>query len=296
MIFINWPHEQQKVAAFLTALGIKFLRVPPVASQELVQNLLTKWNDPTDDHEVFLLSSKTAALGLNLHKACHRLVVYSIPENINTLIQIIGRVHRIGQLREQYIWLLTQDTSYDQILRAKAIGKFLLQVLGDSDIKDFSSDEVRRTVLASEYKAAAGKQERGRPDRATVEEHYLNWQVLKVICNMLGFRSPPHGWDNYDLTFKNTLAAHKNNPYRVRATMPHEVALAEKEDQDAQKGTTVCSRFSKGVIVIGKSGAGRFFPAGSLGKFLSWKNTARRLPLAGRAMLTMDRLESPLAG
>lgn len=244
MFFVNWPHEQQKLAAFFNALCVKFLRIPPGASQEEVQTLLAKWNDPNDEHECFILSTKTAALGLNLHHACHRLVVYSIPENINTLIQVIGRVHRIGQKKIQYIWNLSQDCSYDQIMRAKSVQKFLLQVLGDSAIKDFSDDTVRRSVLAKEYQAATATRSKGRPDKATVEEHFLNWQVQKMICHMLGFRAPPYGWDNTDLTFKTTLASHRKYPCRVRVTMPHEIEKYKRDHPEATDIVNTVTTFS----------------------------------------------------
>ncbi|KAK5313230.1 hypothetical protein LTR70_007747 [Exophiala xenobiotica] len=78
-----------------------------------IQKIVETWNSEKGDHEAIVLSSKTAALGLNLQINCFRLCVYSTPENINTLIQIVGRVHRIGQRFKQYIWILTQDSSYD---------------------------------------------------------------------------------------------------------------------------------------------------------------------------------------
>ncbi|KAK5080675.1 hypothetical protein LTR05_008379 [Lithohypha guttulata] len=139
---------------FLKALNIKTLYIPPGSTQDEISEVVNRWNDPQDAHEVIVLSSRTAALGPNLHKACHRLVVYSMPENINLLNQIIGRVHRLGQTRDQYIWLLSQDASYDQILHAKAINKFLVQVLGDSKIESFMTDpETKSSVLAAAYKA-----------------------------------------------------------------------------------------------------------------------------------------------
>ena len=50
-----------------------------------------------------LLNSRSASQGINLQTACHKIVALDMPENISTFLQIIGRVHRIGQERVQYI-------------------------------------------------------------------------------------------------------------------------------------------------------------------------------------------------
>lgn len=251
MIFGNWPHELQKTAAFLNAIGIKFLYISPGATQEEVSKKLAMWNDPNDEHEVFLLSTKTAALGLNLHKACHRLICLSMPDNIPTFIQVIGRVHRIGQGRIQYIMLLCQDHSYDQILRAKVVEKFVFQILGDSELKTFASEDVKRAVLVKEYRAIQNKHE-ARPESSEVEHEFIKWQVHKLICHMLGFRCSPHGWENQDLSVKDKLKSNLNFPGRIRATMPHE----KQKLADAQANGDDTYQAGEQFISIGKSSTG----------------------------------------
>jgi len=65
MVFVNWPWEQEKVLMFLEALNIKYLRIPPGADQYEIQKVVNTWNSKMSNVEVIVLSSKTAALGLN---------------------------------------------------------------------------------------------------------------------------------------------------------------------------------------------------------------------------------------
>lgn len=233
MVFVNWPFEQQKVCAFLNAGGWKTLRIRPGAQQEEIAEILEKWNNPKDEHEVIVLSTKTASLGLNLHQACHRLIIYSLPENINTLIQVIGRVHRIGQKFIQYVYILTQDSSYDQHLRAKCVEKFVHQILGEAAVYTFNTEGVRQTVLTAQYIESLANNVRNRPDRDEVEGAFISWQVYRHMSHLLGFRCSPLGWDSTELGLKNDLQSHLDHPGRVRATMPHEIALLNSGTDDA---------------------------------------------------------------
>ena len=57
------------------------------------------------------------------------------PENINTLLQTIGRIHRLEQQKVQEIWVLGTDHTYDQMLQAKAVKKIVIQILGEADLE-----------------------------------------------------------------------------------------------------------------------------------------------------------------
>lgn len=139
------------------------------------------------------MSSRTSSLGLNLHHACHRLVIWGIPENVNTAVQIFSRAHRYGQRREQYIWILTQHHPYDQVPRVKVVQKHMLQVLSESRTTRLSSDKrLRRLVNITDINNMMGHSGK-RPDQDVLNAAWLYWQVMKVIYILMGFRCSPNG-------------------------------------------------------------------------------------------------------
>jgi len=65
----------QKAYAFLKTLGIPYYRIAGKMSSKEKQKIIAKFNDPDDPIEVMICSSRTSSLGLNLYKACYRLVL-----------------------------------------------------------------------------------------------------------------------------------------------------------------------------------------------------------------------------
>ena len=57
--------------------------------------------------------------------------------NANRILEAIGRVFRIGQLRALYIWIFVVDGTYDQCLHSRAARMFVGQMAGSlSLVKD----------------------------------------------------------------------------------------------------------------------------------------------------------------
>lgn len=52
-----------------------------------------------------LLNSRSSSLRLNVQATYYQFTILGMPDNTNTVLQIIGRLHRIGQLLVQYIWI-----------------------------------------------------------------------------------------------------------------------------------------------------------------------------------------------
>jgi SNF2 family DNA or RNA helicase len=114
--------------------------------------LTDRFCDRKDSAAVMVCNFRSASLGLNLQKACFRVAMMVMPENVNSVLQVIGRVHRIGQEFEQEIYILGCDDSYDQVLQAKAFRKMIGQLCGEASLElmEFSIDEkegFRKSIL-----------------------------------------------------------------------------------------------------------------------------------------------------
>lgn len=142
-----------------------------------------------------------------------------MPGKINTTLQAIGRLHRIGQGRIQRVTILTVDHSYDQVLQAKATTKMLDQIAGEAAVREIG--EPPEAVFADVVTAAE-------KDQAIAEwknERVMS-QAEEFVRQMLGQRRSRRQWGNIlDLRAKDQL--HYSGPETPRALKKHTQDLLE---------------------------------------------------------------------
>lgn len=70
----------------------------------------------TNEHFIFLLSTRAGGLGINLTSA-DTVVIYDSDFNPQMDLQAMDRAHRIGQKKEVRVYrLITQDTVEEKII------------------------------------------------------------------------------------------------------------------------------------------------------------------------------------
>jgi len=87
--------------------------------------MIDDFNDPRGRLQAILLNVKSSCSGLNLHFNCSDVIVCCVADNVNQVLQALGRVHRIGQKLAQRVWIVTLDHSYDQILQCQQTMKMV---------------------------------------------------------------------------------------------------------------------------------------------------------------------------
>jgi hypothetical protein len=174
--------------------------------------------------DALLLSIKASGAGLNLHWNCSDIIIACVAENINMVLRALGRAHRIGQLRSQRVWIVTQNHSYDQLLQAAQTKKMLQQIAGeglielddadfeisDDQIEDKTADIIddsERREKANELRGEALLR-KGRAIRAQSED---------IIARMMGQRCSRLDWDSQkNLKLKDKAEQVQATPAKVR--------------------------------------------------------------------------------
>ncbi|KAI0551654.1 P-loop containing nucleoside triphosphate hydrolase protein [Xylaria curta] len=90
------------VKEFALVLQTWSWNVQTIRSDHSVQErniIIDAFNDLESDVDILLLSMDLSAYGLNLHKVCCKGIILRWPWNANHLLQILGRLLRIGQTR-----------------------------------------------------------------------------------------------------------------------------------------------------------------------------------------------------
>ena len=174
-----------------------------------------------------LLSIKASGAGLNLHWNCSDIIIACVAENINMVLQALGRTHRIGQVRFQRVWIITQDHSYDQLLQAAQTKKMLQQIAGEGLIElDDNDFEINDDQIADETADIVDDDEKWqkadelRGEALLRKGHAIRVQSEEIIARMMGQRCSRLDWAcQKDLKLKDKVEQVQATPAKVRTAL-----------------------------------------------------------------------------
>lgn len=128
LVFADWIAEIHLYSMALDLLNIKVANIRAGMTANQRKEVIKRFNDPLDKSiQILVCSSRSAAESINLQKGCADIVVFDMV-SYNTLVQIAGRVHRLTQTRNQRVWILTLDRTYDQVFTASYTRNMVAQM------------------------------------------------------------------------------------------------------------------------------------------------------------------------
>jgi superfamily II DNA or RNA helicase len=161
LVFVHYRETLEHLAALLTQEGFAYARFEGALSGPAKDAAIAEFRERVP----VLLSTESGGEGRNI-QFCNTLVNFDVPWNPMAIEQRIGRIDRIGQQREVFVFnLVTRGTLEEQILRLldEKISMFELVVgevgaiLGgldeDRDFADLMLDAWLRTTEASRNEA-----------------------------------------------------------------------------------------------------------------------------------------------
>ena len=94
-------------------------------------------------------------------------MIACVAENINVVLQALGRTHRTGQSRFQRVWIVTQDHRSDQLSQAAQSKEMLQQIAGEGLTElDDAGFEINDDQIADETADIIEDEERQRRSTA----------------------------------------------------------------------------------------------------------------------------------
>lgn len=224
VFFVNWPHTQWGLDALLFNLGLPYYSIWPETTAADKADILAKWNDPDDDAQFLILNSRSSALGLNIQGACSKVVILDMPDNIPTLIQIIGRLHRIGQLFVQYVWVCCVLGTYDQWIFANATAKMMAQIAGEAHFEKVKLSQAEREQMITAAQTLSDDEAHAL--LKSFKNSGLMAQAEEYIRQQLGQRSSRLSWRTSDL----------EEPHRRSASTPSRRHRADRISYSSPSG------------------------------------------------------------
>lgn len=122
LIFFQMTAIMDIMEDFLRFRGFKYLRLDGSTKPEDRTHLLTAFNAPGSDIDIFILSTRAGGLGLNLQTA-DTVIIYDSDWNPHQDLQAQDRAHRIGQKMEVRILRLVTAKSVEETILERARDK-----------------------------------------------------------------------------------------------------------------------------------------------------------------------------
>ena len=220
LIFIIWSLILFKVE--MTLVNVSFnVSTIHAAHSAIEQNwTVIRFNDLHHLLQILVISLIIIATFINLQHVCSDVIFLKVLNNVNTLLQTVGWVFRIGQMQPQNIWVLVLNCSYDQILQQWAADKMLRQIAETAEMivtpaqitqwqghclcnsdPSFNSDDSDNSDDENENLSAFLNK--------FVQKEIICEQAAEMYCQMFRQQTECQNWDSCVLSEKDQLLGEK---------------------------------------------------------------------------------------
>ena len=211
LIFAEWPMVSWHCEMFLQALQFNVLSLRSAHSEDEKTRIITKFNDPAAKVDILITTYRCCSVGVNLHAACHDVVMLQPAINANTVLQAIGRVHRLGQTHVQDIHILFSDHTFDRFVEMRQATKMIAQIEGQG-----------RSAFPE--LASINAQEDSDTERDIKVSDKVHDVASSLYQQMLGQRRSRLGWTDpaklYDPGEENRTRSNRRVPRHAAAPIP----------------------------------------------------------------------------
>ncbi|KAK6822118.1 hypothetical protein RU639_006778 [Aspergillus parasiticus] len=193
LVFTHWPLVMWMTEMFLDTLSIPYVVIRSQMTAGQRNEAVAAFTASISPYKVLLTTYTCGAFGLNLQTHCNRVVCLE-PLNLATLFQGSGRVHRVGQTKEQPVWILFGDHTISRFIEYNMHKKVLPEIAA----------QIRPKLIASVMKTiSTNKEDNTDDDSEPIEATLINKEADGELSRFLGqSRSHLYFSDIYDLGYE----------------------------------------------------------------------------------------------
>jgi hypothetical protein len=112
---------------------------------------INKFNDPASDVWVLLVTNALGSISINLQGGSSCIYVLELPIAFYILVQIMGRINRIGQKRIQRIYIPWVHHSYDQCCWHRIARKIIPSLAGEGAASKADDPQIAAETLLQRF-------------------------------------------------------------------------------------------------------------------------------------------------
>ncbi|KAF5547475.1 snf2 family helicase [Fusarium mexicanum] len=147
LVYVDTPWIQAIVVQLFTIAGFDVVTVRPSDSANTKNNMIAKWNDPSLGIEVFVANANTMGTSVNMHTCCCRGIFMNWLMNAKAMLQIIGRLIRINQVKAVKFHLIKLKNSYYDNIERICVTKWANQLSAEVMLPDWMTDAMREICI-----------------------------------------------------------------------------------------------------------------------------------------------------
>ncbi|KAF0973478.1 hypothetical protein FDP41_008182 [Naegleria fowleri] len=122
LLFSQMTSVLDLMEEFLTQKNYQYLRLDGAVKASERGDLVKKWNEKDSQYFIFLLSTRSGGLGLNLQTA-DTVIMFDSDWNPQQDLQAMARAHRIGQTKSVLVLTFVTRTPVEEKIRERAQAK-----------------------------------------------------------------------------------------------------------------------------------------------------------------------------
>jgi len=189
--YADWPTSQFYIAQTLTILGFNVGTLRAGMTREQKSSVVATFNNPHDHtYDVLIASSRSASQSLNLQTACHNILIWdTLP--VNQMLQIAGRIHRLGQKKKQHVFCFCADRTFEQHLWAVNSERQVAQIVATMEKIPLAEEqfETMKKKSRDAIEKMAAKNIGPEDFRGAAQLLWDQMRAQKILTRMLGLRS-----------------------------------------------------------------------------------------------------------
>ncbi|KAJ4397493.1 hypothetical protein N0V93_001723 [Gnomoniopsis smithogilvyi] len=125
VIFVVHPLAQWMIERVcLLVGGFNFLSVTSSLSATEREEVFSVFNNPAKHYNFLIVPMSIGGTSIELQNDCHKAVIFELPDSFPTILNAIGRIHRVRQRHQQEVIILSLAESYDDFTLSRAFRKF----------------------------------------------------------------------------------------------------------------------------------------------------------------------------
>ena len=155
VLFTQFTMLLDLIEDYCVLRGWKYCRLDGNTERARRNYLLKRFNEPNSPYFLFLMSTRSGGMGLNLQTA-DTCILFDSDWNPQSDIQAMARVHRIGQTKTVHIYRLVTSGTIEERMLERAEKKLLLEMVnrdsnqGGTGAAEYDPDVVARGMSTGE--------------------------------------------------------------------------------------------------------------------------------------------------
>ncbi|KAL6901178.1 hypothetical protein GGI43DRAFT_383518 [Trichoderma evansii] len=153
IIYVDTPWIQQMMYVAMKMAGFNTSTARSLDKPNSRIKAVQLFSDPTSKAEVFVANIAIMSAGLNLHTACSKGLLINMPFSANTILQIHGRLNRLGQTKAVKWHNLKVKNSFHDHQERVLLTKWSHQLSAEANLPSWITGTLKEVVLFELMKA-----------------------------------------------------------------------------------------------------------------------------------------------